>query len=146
MTLATPLPQSTARVAFDRLPWVSLLTSLTAVAAVAVIRQIAVAVLHPNPLFTPLTLVMPLAFTFAAGIGAAIVYAIVGRRAAQPIRTYRRIAAVALLATFIPDVALFTLKFYPGTTAGTVAALLAMHVVAWAIIVSMLTRLARSQA
>lgn len=89
---------------------------------------------------------MPIVLTSVAGLGAVIIYAVLGRSVRQPIHLFQRVAAVALVVTFIPDILLLIIRFYPGTTAMNVAVLMLMHVVAWAIIVEMLTRLARYEA
>lgn len=146
MNAATSLVQPTQRVALNRLPWVGLLTILTTDVAIVIMRQIAVALLRPDPMFVPLTLTVPIIFTSVAGLGAVIIYAVLGRSVRQPIRLFQRVAAVALAVMFIPDILLLIIRFYPGTTAVNVGVLMAMHVVAWAIIVEMLTRLARYEA
>jgi hypothetical protein len=146
MTSIISSVQPTERVAFNRLLWVSPLTILAAVVANVIIQQIAVAVLRPDPLFMPLTLIIPIVFTFVGGLGAVIVYALIGRFARKPIQLFRRVAAVVLVVSFIPDILMLITRFNPGTTAANVAMLMLMHVVTWAITVGMLTRLARTEA
>ena len=132
------------RIAFNRLLWVGPLTILAAIVANVVVQQIAVAVLQPDPLFIPLTLIAPIVFTFVGVLGAVIVYALIGRFSQQPVRLFRRVALVALVVSFIPDILMLVTGFNPGTTAANVAVLILMHIVAWAITVGMLTRLARA--
>jgi len=146
MTSVTSPTQPTERVAFNRLLWVGPLTILAAVVANVIIQQIAVAVLRPDPAFIPLTLVVPIVFTLIGVLGAVIVYAMIGRVSRQPIRLFRRVALVTLVVSFIPDILMLITGFNPGTTAANVVVLILMHVVAWAIAVGMLTRLARTEA
>ncbi len=111
------------------------------------LKQIAVALLRPNPLFMPLTLSQPIIYTFLGGLGAVVVYAVIGRFAHKPIQLFRRVAAVILVVSFIPDILIFiTGSEGPGTTVANVAVLMLMHVVVWAITVGMLIRLARTEA
>jgi uncharacterized protein DUF6069 len=134
------------RVAFNRLLWVGPLTILAAIVANVVIQQVAVAVLQPDPLFMPLTLIVPIVFTFVGVLGAVIVYALIGRFSQQPVRLFRRVALVTLVVSFIPDILMLITKFNPGTTTANVAVLILMHIVAWGIAVGMLTRLAATEA
>ena len=94
----------------------------------------------------PLTLVVPIVFTLIGVLGAVIVYAVIGRFSRQPVRLFRRVALVTLVVWLIPDILMLITGFNPGTTAANVAVLILMHVVAWAIAVGMLTRLARTEA
>ncbi len=132
------------RIAVNRLLWVGPLTILAATVANIIIQQLAVAVLNPDPAFLPLTVVPPIIFTVVGVVGAVIVYAMIGRFSQQPVRLFRRVALVALVVSFIPDILMLVTGFNPGTTAANVAVLILMHIVAWAITVGMLTRLARA--
>jgi hypothetical protein len=138
--------QPTTRVAFSRLLWVGPLTILAAIVANVIIQQIAVAVLQPDPAFMPLTFAIPIVFTLLGVLGAVIVYAVVGRLSRNPIQLFQRVALVTLVVSFIPDILMLITGFNPGTTAANVAVLMLMHVVAWAIAVGMLTRLAGTDA
>jgi hypothetical protein len=143
MTAGADSSVDAERVAFNRLIWVGPLTIALAMAANTGVRLIAVAVLQPDPGFVPLIPVAPAAFTFGGALGAVVVYALVGRFSRRPIWLYERIALGALILSFIPAILIWADDAMPGTTAGGVAALLVMHIVAWAIVVGMLTRLAR---
>ncbi len=146
MASITSSAQPTERVAFSRLLWVGPLTILAAIVANIIIQQIAVAVLQPDPAFIPLTFAAPIAFTLIGVLGAVIVYAVIGRVSRQPVQLFRRVALVTLVVSFIPDILMLITGFNPGTTAANVAVLMLMHVVAWAIAVGMLTRLAATEA
>ena len=134
------------RIAVNRLLWIVPLTILAAVVANVIIQQIAVAVLNPDSAFLPLTLMPPIIFTVVGVLGAVVVYAVIGRFSRQPVRLFRRVALVALVVSFIPDILMLVTGFNPGTTAANVAVLILMHIVAWGIAVGMLTRLAATEA
>ena len=103
-------------------------------------RVIAVTILQPNP--TPISLgwVLPPLFTFILVTGAVLVFAIVARFSKNPIRTYQTIAFIFLLISLLPDIA-FARSPMPGASWPNAIALMIMHVVAWAICVSMLPKL-----
>jgi hypothetical protein len=71
---------------------------------------------------------------------AVAVFALSVRRAVDPIRKYRQIAMTALIISFLPNVAA-GLLMRPAVDWPSMMALMAMHVAAWAVTVSMLTRL-----
>ncbi len=146
MASSTSSAHPIERIAFSRLLWVGPLTILAATVANVIIQQIAVAVLNPDPAFLPLTQMPPIIFTVVGVLGAVVVYAVIGRFSRQPVRLFRRVALVALVVSFIPDILMLVTGFNPGTTAANVAVLILMHVVAWGIAVGMLTRLAATEA
>jgi len=131
---------SSQKVQLRRLLWVGPLTILASIVGVLIVRVIAVAILQPNP--TPLSLgwVVPIGSTFVFVTGAVLVFALVARFAANPIRTYQIIAFVVLILTFLPDFVFAQLHML-GTNWSNVVAFLAMHIVAWGISVSMLSKL-----
>jgi hypothetical protein len=71
-------------------------------------------------------------------LGATAVYAVLARRVRNPDRTFVRVAAVALLLSFAPNVALFLTD--PAVTLGVLLGLASMHVVAAVASVGALTR------
>jgi hypothetical protein len=131
------------RVSLRRLLWVGPLTIVAAVVANVIIRLLALALLPISPAFPPLQPAQPIFFTVIGVLGAAIVFAIVGRFARRPIRLFRIIALIALLISFLPDIGLLASNMMPGTSALSVGVLMLMHIVAFAISVGMLTRLTR---
>ena len=87
--------------------------------------------------FAPLMNPRPTVFFTVIGVGgAAGVYSMLRRRGAEASSTFTR---VALLASFIPDAALLATG-QPGATATSVGVLVAMHVIAAAIAIAVLTR------
>ena len=118
-----------------RILWVAALTI-----AVSVVAVLAVRVIHPAPSFTPLTLDPPIIDTFLCTVVAILVFV---RIVFYPssIRTWRRVAAVVLVLSFLPDVLLATSHDMGGGWREA-AALMTMHVVVWAICVTLLPALA----
>jgi hypothetical protein len=121
-------------------------TAIAAIAAIVanlLLRALAVAVLDiPQPEFEPLR---PRAVAVSTAIGviaAGLVYAIIERFARDPRRTFLVVAAVALvLSLWAPlSLGLADPPENPGTDAGSVGTLIAMHVVAAAISVPVLLR------
>jgi hypothetical protein len=132
--------------ALSKLVWVGPLTIVAAVAANTIIGLIAVTLLNPDPGFIPLTVPVPAVFTLAGVLGAVAVYAALVRFARKPVEQFRKVAMIALVASFVPDILMLLTGFNPGTTLANVVVLIVMHVVAWAITVGMLTRLAPAEA
>jgi hypothetical protein len=98
------------------------------------------AVLASNavPPFMALSYAPVVVVSLLGALGATVVYALLARRVANPDRTFVRVAAVALLLSFVPNVALFLTD--PAVTAGVLLALASMHVVAAVASVGALTR------
>ena len=134
------MSKSKTQIQLRRLLWVGPLTILASILGVLIVRVIAVAILQPDP--TPMSLgwVMPVIFTFVLVTGAVLVFVLVSRFAANPIRTYQIIAFVFLLISFLPDIG-FARSPMPGANWLNALALMVMHIVAWAICVSMLSKL-----
>jgi hypothetical protein len=136
--MTTTLP----KVSFGKLLWVGPLAIVVSIVVNVIIRFIAVALLNPPLEFTPLSVTMPIVFTLFGGVLAVIVFAIVARLARNPIGTYRIVAIVALIVSFIPDIGLLATASqspFPGTNVGTVGALMLMHVATGVIMVYALT-------
>ncbi|MBA2755141.1 MAG: hypothetical protein H0U40_11885 [Chloroflexia bacterium] len=101
-----------------------------------IVWAIGYAVLDPPSSFDPLATVFPtIIFTvlfLAIGIG---IYAILRRRSANPDRTFIQVATVALLLSFLN---FFALRGQDGNGPGAIAVLGIMHVVAYAVAVTVL--------
>jgi len=134
------MTNASSPVQFRRLLWVGPLAVVAAIAGVLIVRVIAVAVLQPDPLPLSLMWGTPIVFTAVLVTAAVLVFALVARVAKNPIRTYQVIAFVCLLLSFLPDVA-YARSSMPGASWPVAVALMIMHVIAWAICVSILTRL-----
>ena len=138
----SPVPHAANQGRFVR---VGIATVIAATVANVLVYFIGGAFVAYNAQFLPLAdVVGSISFTLPAAIIAVVLYAILLRRASNPPRTFTIIAAVIFVVTLIPD---FTYTpTLPGATAGQTTILVLMHVVAAAVIVRMLTTLARPQA
>jgi uncharacterized membrane protein YhaH (DUF805 family) len=85
-------------------------------------------------------IMLPVMLTLILCTGAVIVYALVGRFAKNPIRTYVIISAVFLVISFLPDIAVASAPF-PGAGWAYAITLMIMHVVAGFITVYTLIKL-----
>jgi hypothetical protein len=143
MTTISPVSE---RVDLRRLLWVGPLAIVAALAANAVVRAVLLAVLDVPDTFTPLASPSFVALTIVGVLGAVIVFAVIGARAKRPITTFRKVAFWALLVSFLPDIGLlFGGGGMPPASLSNVLGLMLMHVVAYAISVSLLTLLARQR-
>ena len=131
---------SSPTVQLRRLLWVGPLAFLASVLGVLIVRVIAVAILQPDPIPLSLGWIIPIVSTFVFVTGAVLVFALVSRFAANPIRTYQIIALVFLFLSFLPDIA-YPQSHMRGANWPNAVALMGMHVVAWGICVSMLSKL-----
>ena len=119
--------------------WAGPITVLASIAAVLIVRAVAIVLLHPEPKFLPLT-ILPVVFDTTVLVSLAVlVFGAVVRFASNPIRKYHYIAAGALLVSLLPDVALAKSHLF-GATWPYAFALMAMHVAAWAVCVTLLPR------
>src|SRR5690554_7110959 len=83
---------ATERVSYRKLWWVGLLALVAALAANAVIRAIALAVLDVAPEFDPLQTPAFALLTTVGVVAAVIVYTIIGRLSQRPVRTFHIVA------------------------------------------------------
>ncbi len=123
-----------------KLWWVGPLTVLTAIVGVLIVRVIARLILQP-PYAPGLEMIMiPIVLTLVLCTAAVLVFALVGRYAKNPVRTYFIISIVFLVISFLPDIAAVSMRM-PGAGWPYSVTLMIMHVVAGVITVLMLTRL-----
>jgi uncharacterized membrane protein YhaH (DUF805 family) len=90
--------------------------------------------------FSRLPCFLPIIDTAIGVWGAVFVFWQIGWYSAQPIRVYRWVAAVVLLVSFAPDVAIATRQL-GGAGWPEAFALMSMHVAVWALCVTILPRL-----
>ena len=114
-----------------RLLWVGPLTVIISLAAVLIVRIAAFASVELNGDYPPLTPTGITIFTTFFVSLAVLVFAIVIKVSPTPITTYRRIALVALVLSFIPDLFLPGQEGQPGATWAAAIVLMIMHVAAW---------------
>lgn len=123
-----------------RLYWAGPVTVAAAVAAVRVLQVVAVAVLDPAER-SLLRSEEPAVLTAVLVTIAVVVFAIVGSETSNPIGVFRRIAFAALIVSCLPDLALGFGLLIPNEGWPLAVVFTLMHVVAWAVTVSMLTHL-----
>lgn len=136
---------SSQGIAWRRLPLAALVAAVAAVVANALIYFAASAlgfipqsVLMPTAGGeSPLTVGMVAITSFVGAVGAAIVFAGIGLFARRPVRLFHIVAIVVLMLSFATPLTI------PGAPVAMVLSLEVMHVVAWAVIVGLLTTLAR---
>lgn len=139
---------SSERVAMGRLLWVGPLAVITAVIVNSIVRVIAVPLLHIPTEFQPLSWGQFIFLTVVGTSLGGVVFAVVARFAKRPIRTFRIIAVVALLLSWLPDFGLLAAGDrapYPGVSPASVGVLMLMHVLAAVVSVGILTTLAREK-
>jgi hypothetical protein len=138
------------RVPFSRLWRTGLLAIVLANVANLIVYAAASPFITVPPEFIPLSTPMPTVFFTTGGVLAAIiVFAIVGRLTRQPARVYTIVAIIALLISFIPDIAMIvdpgTAANFPGANWGSVSVLMLQHVVAAVVVVWLLNTRAIEQ-
>jgi len=142
MKLASGARESSERVAYGRLLWVGPLAgAITAVVnAVVYLLASALGAMHLDvvvPGQGPVTLSAVVSISFVPALLGALLFAVMGRFARRPIRTFRVAAAVVLvLSVAMP----FTL---PSAPVAMIRALLMLHVIAAVAITGVLTTLGR---
>ena len=136
------MPASSIQV--KKLWWVGPLTVLAAIIGVLIVRVIARLILQP-PYAPGLAMIMiPIVLTLVLCTAAVLVFALVGRFAKNPVRTYIIISFVFLVISFLPDIAAASMRM-PGAGWPYSITLMIMHVVAGVITVLMLTRLTAAE-
>ena len=131
---------STSSIQLNKLWWVGPLTVLTAIIGVLIVRAIAMVIL-PAPYAPGLAMIMlPILLTLILCTGAVLVFALVGRFAKNPVRTYLIVSSIFLVISFLPDIAAVSAPF-PGAGWPYSITLMIMHVIAGFITVYMLIKL-----
>src|SRR5918995_1303390 len=137
-------PEASRSLSWGRYALISLATVVAAVLANVLVYFIGSAVVGYDPLFIVLANVSAtILFTVVPAIVAVLFYAILMRFTSNPARIFTNIAIVVLILSLIPD--LTYIPSVPGASSGQTAILMVMHVVAAAVIVSILTTQTRSQ-
>jgi hypothetical protein len=131
-TTQNALPRRKEQIAWIRLWWVGALV-VAASLVVNLLISSATLALFPGQVITADHIILS---TVLGVLGAILVFALVARRSAHPIPLYRKIAAVALLLSFVPDI----LIFVTGYSGIVVGAYILMHITTAAICVIGLTK------
>ena len=131
---------STSSIQWKKLWWIGPLTVVSAMIGVLLVRVIAMAILPP-PYAPGLDIIaLPIVLTLILCTSAVLVFALVGRFAKNPVRTYIIICSIFLVISFLPDIAVASAPF-PGAGWHYSITLMIMHVVAGFITVFMLIKL-----
>lgn len=125
-----------------RFLWVAFLTVALSLIAVLAVRAVAVRILHPSPRFEPLAVGPPILDTIVCVIVAIFVFLKVSSYP-NCVRLWRYVATAVLVVSFLPDVLLATARSMGGGWPEA-CALMVMHIVVWAICVTLLPGLAFS--
>ncbi len=131
-TLQATFPRRKERIDWSQLWWVGLGVLVASVVVNLLVRSAALA-LFPTMIMTADHIIL---FTVLGAVAAILVFALVAWRAARPITLYRRIAGVALLLSFVPDI-LILMTGFPVSTFG---AYILMHIATAVICVIGLTK------
>jgi hypothetical protein len=121
--------------------WVGPATVAVATLAVALAQRVMIPLVGglPPPLRFPMLSAEPLVFTAILVTAAIVVFAVIAENAADPLRTFRRVADIVLVVSFVPNI---VAAVSVGDNAWRSAlALAALHVVAWGVTIAMLTKL-----
>jgi len=90
--------------------------------------------------FSPLAFPGVASSTIAGMIGATVVFGWIARVRPDPRATFVRIAAAALVLSWVPDLVIWGTRIFPATTANGILSLMILHVVAAACAVGILYR------
>jgi hypothetical protein len=90
--------------------------------------------------FTPLSTPAVASLTVVGMIGATLVFAWVARTQPDPRRTFVLIATAGLIASWLPDLAIWATAVFPGSTTSGILSLMALHVVAAGLAIGTLLR------
>ena len=137
-------PVAPRAISWGRFALVGLGTVIAAVLANLLVYLIGSVVVGYDPQFVVLANASgTILFTVVPAIVAVLLYAALMRFTSNPARIFTNIAVVVLILSLIPDLAY--IPSVPGASSGQTAILMVMHVVAAAVIVSILTTQTRSQ-
>jgi hypothetical protein len=126
MTTQTLTPVASASKA--RAAIILIAATLIAIGLNAVIASLAHA-LGVSSAYGPLTVPAYASMTVLGVVAGWVGWVLIRRRARNPRRALTIIVPIVVVASFLPDVLLATLRFVPGTTSGAVLALALMHLV-----------------
>lgn len=132
-------------ISWTRLAWAALLAAFTAAVANVLVYFVASALgFIPQSIListagggSSLTVGMVATASVVGAFGAAIVFAVIGVFSRRPVRLFRTVALVVLVLSFATPLTV------PGAPIAMILSMEIMHVVAWAVIVGLLTTLAR---
>jgi hypothetical protein len=96
--------------------------------------------LQVSAAFKPLQTASVASLTVFGVAGAVLVFAALARIRPDPVRAFTVVAAIGLVVSWVPDLAVYAASAFPGTTLAAILSLMSLHVVAAALVVFMLGR------
>lgn len=90
--------------------------------------------------FSPLTVPSVVTMTIVGMVGATVAFGLIARVRPDPRAAFVRIAAAALVLSWVPDLVIWVTRIFPATTGNGMLSLMALHVVAAACAVGILCR------
>ena len=132
--------ESQQEIESSRFFWVAALTAAVSVIAVLGVRAAAIRILHPRPTFEPLGFGPPIFDTIFCVIVAIFVFLQVSSYP-NGVRLWRYVASAVLALSFLPDI-LLAVSHAMGGGWPEACALMIMHVVVWAVCITLLPALA----
>jgi hypothetical protein len=128
-----------------RTSWLRLLVVGASLALAATVADVTLAMalrgwLQVPAGFQPLTTPAVASLTIIGMIAATVVFAWTAHTRPDPIRTFLVIATVGLFLSWLPDLGIWVTAVFHGTTGAGILSLMALHVVAAACAVAILTR------
>jgi hypothetical protein len=138
--------QSPYQLSLRRLVAVGVVLAVLATAADVILAMVLRTALGVPVGFSPLAVPSVASTTIAGMIGATVVFGWIARRRPDPRGTFVRIAAAALVLSWVPDVVIWVTGIFPATTGNGILSLMALHVVAAACAVGILCRFGLRQA
>jgi hypothetical protein len=132
--------QSSNRLSVRRLVAVGAGLAVVATAADVILAMALRSALGVPAGFSPLAVPGVASTTIVGMIGATVVFGWIARVRPDPRATFVRIAAAALVISWVPDLVIGSTRIFPGTTENGILSLMILHVVAAACAVGILYR------
>jgi hypothetical protein len=123
--------------------WRRLLAAGVAAAIASALANSAVAALLRGVLdvpagFAPLQAIAVLSLTVVGVVGAVLVFAVISRLSASPVRLFTIVASVALVISWAAPLAVYFTNAFPGTDASRIVGVMSLHAIAGVITIAVL--------
>jgi hypothetical protein len=123
--------------------WRRLLAAGVAAAIASALANSAVAALLRGVLdvpagFAPLQAIAVLSLTIVGVVGAVLVFAVISRLSARPVRLFTIVASVALVISWAAPLAVYFTNAFPGTDASRIVGVMSLHAIAGVITIAVL--------
>jgi hypothetical protein len=123
--------------------WRRLLAAGVAAAIASALANSAVAAILRGVLdvpagFAPLQPIAVLSLTIVGVVGAVLVFAVISRLSARPVRLFTIVASVALVISWAAPLAVYFTNAFPGTDASRIVGVMSLHAIAGVITIAVL--------